>query len=152
MAVHVQSEDFDPAALIAGLTAGRTDIGGLATFIGQVRDENKGARVTSLTLEHYPGMTEKELARIEAEARQRWPLHDVVIVHRHGRLMPGDNIVFVGTSSSHRQAAFEACQFIMDYLKTDAPFWRLETTADGTEHWVEARQSDRDQRDRWQND
>ena len=139
--IRVQEEDFDIAAEIAALTGGRTDIGAVAAFIGLVRDMASSDSVTAMTLEHYPGMTEKELARIEAEAHSRWPLSGSLIVHRVGRLLPGDNIVLVVTASAHRQAAFESAQFLMDYLKTQAPFWKTEETGN-KKHWVEARQSD----------
>ncbi len=128
MAVRVQHEDFDIGAEVARLTAGRTDIGAVVTFTGVVRAENDGAGVAGMTLEHYPGMTETELARVEAEAGQRWPLQASLVVHRVGNLKPGDNIVLVVTASAHRQAAFDAAAFLMDYLKTRAPFWKKELT------------------------
>ncbi len=146
--IRVQEQDFDIGAEIAALRNGRTDIGAIASFVGLVRDHASGGEVTAMTLEYYPAMTEKELARIEAEARSRWPLLDSLVVHRVGRLDPGDNIVLVVTLSAHRQAAFEAAQFLMDYLKTKAPFWKVEETAGGRE-WVSARDSDGDEAARW---
>jgi molybdopterin synthase catalytic subunit len=146
--IRVQSQDFDIGAEIAALRSGRTDVGAIAAFIGTVRDQAGTNAVTAMTLEHYPGMTEKELARIEAEAHARWPLLDSLIVHRTGRLLPGDNIVLVITLSAHRDAAFEAARFLMDYLKTDAPFWKTEETAEGR-HWVAARESDQASAARW---
>lgn len=146
--IRVQEEDFDIAAEIAALTGGRKDIGAIAAFVGLVRDRASGESVTAMTLEHYPGMTERELARIEAEAHARWPLTGSAIVHRVGRLLPGDNIVLVITASAHRQAAFESAQFLMDYLKTQAPFWKTEETGESRQ-WVEARQSDDDAVSRW---
>lgn len=148
MAVRVQAEDFDIGAEVAALTAGRPSIGGVASFLGLVRDVAGGAPVTAMTLEHYPGMTERQLEAIEAEARARWPLDDVLIIHRHGRLEPGDRIVLVVTASAHREAAFDACRFLMDWLKTKAPFWKLEDTPDG-ERWVEAKSSDDQAAERW---
>ncbi|MBI4724962.1 MAG: molybdopterin synthase catalytic subunit MoaE [Rhodomicrobium sp.] len=146
--IRVQEQDFDIGAEVAALRNGRADIGAVAAFIGTVRDHAHSSGVTAMTLEHYPGMTEKELARIEAEARERWPLLDSLIVHRTGRLLPGDNIVLVITLSAHRQAAFEAAQFLMDYLKTQAPFWKTEETGKGS-HWVAARDSDEADAARW---
>ncbi len=148
MAVRVQREDFDVGAEIAVLTAGRTDIGGVATFLGLVRDIAGGDEVKAMTLEHYPGMTEKMLAEIEAEARERWPLDECLIIHRYGRLEPGDRIVLVVTASAHRQAALDSCAFLIDWLKTTAAFWKLEETGQG-EHWVEARESDDEAAARW---
>lgn len=150
MSVRVQREDFDIGAEVARLVAGRTDVGAVATFTGVVRGENGGGPIAGMTLEHYPGMTEKELARVEAEAGRRWPLQASLIVHRVGALRPGDNIVLVVTASTHRHAAFAAAEFLMDYLKTRAPFWKKELGADGNEHWVEARESDDAAAERWQ--
>jgi molybdopterin synthase catalytic subunit len=147
MAVRVQREDFDVGAEIAALTAGRADVGAVVTFTGRVRGAEGG--VAAMTLEHYPGMTEAELSRIEAEAQSRWPLRGSLIVHRVGELRPGDNIVLVVTSSAHRQAAFEAAGFLMDYLKTRAPFWKKETDASGKTVWVEAREADEHAVRRW---
>jgi molybdopterin synthase catalytic subunit len=146
--IKVQREDFDVGAELSGLTAGRTDVGGVASFVGLVRDLAGGAAVGAMTLEHYPGMTEKKLAEIEAEARRRWPLQASLIIHRYGRLEPGDRIVFVATASAHRQAALESCAFLIDWLKTKAPFWKLEETAAGPQ-WVEARDSDDAAAGRW---
>ncbi|MFQ5959370.1 MAG: molybdenum cofactor biosynthesis protein MoaE, partial [Alphaproteobacteria bacterium] len=131
MAVRVQSEDIDVGAEIAALTEGRHDIGGVVTFVGLVRDVAGGARIDAMTLEHYPGMTERKLAEVEAEARERWPLAASLIVHRYGRLEPGERIVLVVTAAAHRGAAFAACEFLIDWLKTKAPFWKLEETGDG---------------------
>jgi molybdopterin synthase catalytic subunit len=150
--IRVQSEDFDPGVEIAKLhTTGRSDIGAVASFVGLVRGESHGERLISMTLEHFPGMTERELARIEAAARARWRLDDVVIVHRVGELKPGARIVLVATAAAHRAAAFEAAEFLMDYLKTRAPFWKRELRTSG-EHWVEARDSDDEAAARWQKD
>jgi molybdopterin synthase catalytic subunit len=144
MAVRLQTEDFDPGAEMAALTAGDDGIGAIVTFTGLVR----GGAVTAMTLEHYPGMTERALAAIEAEARGRWPLKAALIVHRIGRLLPGERIVFVAAASESRHAAFEAASFLMDYLKTGAPFWKKEETAEGAV-WVDARDSDMTAMDRW---
>jgi len=146
--IRVQREDFDVGAELAALTAGRTDVGGLASFVGLVRDMAGGAAVGAMTLEHYPGMTEKKLAEIEAEAQRRWPLQASLIIHRYGRLEPGERIVLVATASPHRQAALESCAFLIDWLKTKAPFWKLEDTATGPQ-WVEARDSDDEAAARW---
>ncbi|WP_445679875.1 molybdenum cofactor biosynthesis protein MoaE [Radicibacter daui] len=139
MTVRVQEAPFDAGAETAALTASRTDIGGIASFVGLVRGE--GDAVRALTLEHYPGMTERRLAEIEAEARSRWELLDCLIIHRVGRMLPGEPIVLVLCASAHRGDAFAACQFLMDWLKTDAPFWKQEETPDGT-RWVDAKESD----------
>jgi molybdopterin synthase catalytic subunit len=147
--VRVQTEDFDIGAEVARLTLGRTDIGAVVTFTGTVRSGDGGAGVAGMTLEHYPGMTEAELARVEAEAARLWPLLGSLIVHRVGRLRPGDNIVLVVTASAHRQAAFAAAEFLMDYLKTRAPFWKKEVGSDGAERWVEARAADDAAAERW---
>ena len=149
MTVRVQAEDFDPGREIEAVTAGNTAIGGVASFIGLVRDMQDGTGVGAMTLEHYPGMTEKMLAEIEAEANRRWPLQSSLIVHRYGRLEPGDRIVLVVTASAHRQAALEACHFLIDWLKTKAPFWKLEETAGGEGRWVEARATDDVAAARW---
>jgi len=151
--IKVQREDFDAGAELAQLTAGRTDVGGVASFIGLVRDfvgqpGVGGGTVGAMTLEHYPGMTEKKLAEIEAEAQRRWPLQASLIIHRYGRLEPGDRIVLVATASPHRQAALESCAFLIDWLKTKAPFWKLEETAAGAQ-WVEARDADDAAAERW---
>ena len=149
--IRVQTEDFDVGTELAALTGGNHKIGGLAIFVGLVRDMAGGEAVGAMTLEHYPGMTEKMLAKIEAEARARWPLEASLIVHRVGRLEPGDRIVLVATASAHRHAAFEACEFLMDWLKTKAPFWKLEETGDGAK-WVDARASDDAAAARWAKD
>ncbi len=149
MGVKVQSEDFDVASEVDALTSGRTDIGAIVTFTGRVRDDDKGRPIKSMTLEHYPGMTEEELSRIEADANARWPLQASLIIHRTGELSPGDNIVLVVTASAHRQAAFEAAGFLMDYLKTRAPFWKKETGPGGESSWVEARENDETAATRW---
>ncbi|MGL4315027.1 MAG: molybdopterin synthase catalytic subunit MoaE [Pseudomonas sp.] len=148
MSVRVQVEAFDPGSELNALHAANLGIGAVVTFVGYVRDFNDGQDVCGMFLEHYPGMTEKALQQIASEAEQRWPLLRVEILHRVGRLEPGEPIVFVGTASSHRQAAFDACNFIMDYLKTRAPFWKKEDTAEGT-RWVEGRCSDQEAAQRW---
>lgn len=146
--IRVQSENFDLAAEIAALTRGKAGIGGVVSFIGLVRDVSDGAPVAAMTLEHYPGMTEKQLAAIEREACARWPLSASLIIHRYGRLEPGEQIMAVVTASAHRQAAFEAAEFLVDWLKTKAPFWKLESDG-GAENWVAARQSDDAAAQRW---
>lgn len=146
LTVRVQEDDFDLGAEVAALTAGRTDVGAVATFTGLVREIAPGGG--AMTLEHYPGMTEKALAAIAAEAAGRWPLAAATVIHRHGRLAPGDRIVMVATASAHRAAAFESAAFLMDYLKTRAPFWKLEESATGAA-WVAARDSDEDAARRW---
>jgi molybdopterin synthase catalytic subunit len=151
MAVRVQTEDFDAGAEIAALRASDPRVGAVAAFIGVARDVNDGTRVDSMTLEHYPGMTERALEDICVQARSRWNLIDVLIVHRVGTLKPTDQIVLVVVTSSHRGDAFAACEFVMDYLKTEAPFWKRETTAEGS-RWVQARESDDVARDRWDSD
>lgn len=149
MTVRIQHEDFDVGAEVARLRAGNPKIGAVASFIGVVRDLNEGADVATMTLEHYPGMTEKALAGIVEQARARWDLYDVLVIHRVGALQPTDQIVLVVVTSAHRGEAFAACEFVMDYLKTDATFWKKETTAAGT-RWVEARDSDDAARERWE--
>lgn len=148
MGVRVQTGDFDVAREIALLRGSDARVGAVASFIGVVRDENDAATVRTLTLEHYPGMTEKALAGILDEARRRWPIYDAVIIHRVGDLAPTDQIVLVAVSSAHRGEAFAACEFIIDYLKTQAPFWKKELTPEG-ERWVEARASDDEAAARW---
>jgi len=148
VAVRVQTEDFDVGAEVRGLSAGRTDIGAIATFTGLVRSEGEPGGLTAMTLEHYPDMTESELARVEAEANRRWPLLASLIIHRVGKLAPGDNIVLVVTASRHRQAAFAAAEFLMDYLKTRAPFWKQVELAD-RKTWVGAKAADDTAADRW---
>jgi len=150
MAVRVQQEDFDPGQEIAALTARNQAIGGLAVFVGLVREMSENRELSAMTLEHYPGMTERMLERIEAEARERWPLEDSLIIHRYGRLEPGDRIVLVAAASAHREAAFDACLFLIDWLKTKAPFWKLEEDREGRALWVEARDSDEEAAARWQ--
>jgi molybdopterin synthase catalytic subunit len=146
--VRVQEGDFDTGRELEALTQGRRDVGAVASFVGLVREANDGARVSAMTLEHYPGMTEKALQGICAEARARWDLIDTLVIHRVGALKPGDRIVLVGVSSAHRGDAFAACEFIMDYLKTRAPFWKREDTPQGS-RWVEARASDDAAADKW---
>ena len=148
MAVRIQEQDFDVSSELATLRAGDTRVGAVATFTGLVRDLNDAAQVSTLTLEHYPGMTEKALAQIVGDAKQRWDIYDALVIHRVGPLKPGDQIVFVAVTSAHRGESFAACQFIMDYLKTRAPFWKKEQTTEG-ERWVEARASDEDAAARW---
>lgn len=148
MKILVQESDFDPGAEIAALHAGQPRVGAVASFVGLVRDLNEGGNVSTLTLEHYPAMTEKSLRAIVDEAMRRWALLDVSVLHRTGRLRPQDRIVFVGVAAMHRGEAFAACEFIMDYLKTRAPFWKKEGTPEG-ERWVEARTSDDDAAERW---
>ena len=146
--IRVQHEDFDSGVELERLAAGDHGVGGVASFIGLVRDKGGSEGISALILEHYPGMTEKKLAEIEAEAQRRWPLSASLIIHRYGRLEPGDRIVLVATASSHRQAALEACAFLIDWLKTAAPFWKLEEVGDEA-RWVEARDSDDDAAARW---
>ena len=148
MPVRIQEQDFDVSSELATLRAGDTRVGAVATFTGLVRDLNDAAQVSTLTLEHYPGMTEKALAQIVDDAKQRWDIYDALVIHRVGPLKPGDQIVFVAVTSAHRGESFAACQFIMDYLQTRAPFWKKEQTPEG-ERWVEARASDEDAAARW---
>jgi molybdopterin synthase catalytic subunit len=149
LTVRVQEDDFDVGAEVRRITAGRTDIGAIVTFTGTVRGGEERTPLASMTLEHYPGMTERELARVEAEALQRWALQASLIVHRVGTLKPGDNIVLVVTASAHRQDAFASAEFLMDYLKTRAPFWKNEVGADGKKTWVDARETDDRAVERW---
>lgn len=151
MKIVVQGEAFDLGAEVDAIRAGRTDIGAVASFVGLARDLNDGSGVTAMTLEHYPGMTEKALTELVDEACTRWALLDVTVIHRIGRLLPGAPIVLVAVASRHRGEAFAACEFIMDFLKTRAPFWKKEETADGA-RWVEARASDDAAAARWQQD
>jgi molybdopterin synthase catalytic subunit len=144
MNISIQEADFDVGAEITTLTADSTDVGAVASFVGLVR----GGEIQAMTLEHYPAMTEKALADIVDEAKRRWELLSVRVIHRVGRLLPGDRIVLVVVSSTHRQAAFAACEFIMDYLKTRAPFWKREETSAGS-RWVDARESDDEALRRW---
>lgn len=148
MAIRVQAGAFDPGAEVNAMQAANAGVGAVVSFVGYVRDFNDGHDVAGMFLEHYPGMTEKALAGIAAEAEQRWPLLKQEVIHRVGALEPGEPIVFVGVASAHRQAAFEACEFVMDYLKTRAPFWKKEHTADGP-RWVDGRSSDHAAADRW---
>jgi len=141
MKILVQAEAFELGAEFDAMRGGRTDIGAIASFVGLARDMNEGSGVAAMTLEHYPGMTEKALATLVEAANARWDLLDVTVIHRVGRLLPGDPIVLVAVASSHRSEAFAACEFIMDYLKTQAPFWKKEETPQG-ERWVDARASD----------
>jgi molybdopterin synthase catalytic subunit len=148
MSVSVQEADFDVGAEIAALTAGDARVGAVASFVGLVRDVNDGSGVSEMTLEHYPGMTEKALQEIIVEAQSRWDIYAVRVIHRIGRLLPTDRIVFVAVSSAHRGEAFAACEFIMDYLKTRAPFWKREVTPEGA-RWVDAREGDDHSAARW---
>ena len=152
MSVSVQEADFDAGAEIAALSSGREDVGAVASFVGRVRADkaasNDGGAVRAMTLEHYPGMTEKALEAVVAEAQGRWDIYGVRLIHRVGRLLPGDRIVLVAVASAHRGEAFAACEFIMDYLKTRAPFWKKEETAEGG-RWVDARESDDQAASRW---
>ena len=147
--VRIQAEDFSVADEVAALAGGRADVGAVVTFTGLCRDEN--GRLTALELEHYPGMAEAEVLRVAEEAARRWPLDGVTVIHRFGRIRPGENIVLVATASAHRRAAFEAAAFLMDFLKTRAPFWKREHLADGTAgQWVEARTEDDAAAERWE--
>ena len=146
--IFVQEHDFDPGDEIAKLSAGNTHVGGVCAFVGLVRDFADGGILQAMTLEHYPGMTQKQLQAIEREALERWPLEATLIIHRYGRLQPGDRIVMVGVASVHREAAFEACHFLIDWLKTKAPFWKKEETQ-GNEHWVDAKHADDAAARRW---
>ncbi len=148
MAVRVQTGDFDIGAEIAALRKGDARVGGVASFIGVVRDLNEGDSVAEMTLEHYPGMTESALEKIVAESKSRWDIYDALVIHRVGKLKPTDQIVLVVVTSAHRGEAFQACEFLMDYLKTKAPFWKKEQTGQGG-RWVEARATDDTAADRW---
>jgi molybdopterin synthase catalytic subunit len=146
--VRVQAEDFDAAAEAQALAAGRRNVGALVTFVGLCRDD--GGRLEALEIEHYPGMAEAEIARVAAEAEARWPLLGVVAIHRYGAIAPGEQIVLVAAAAAHRRDAFEAAQMLMDYLKTQAPFWKRARGLDGAAgEWIEARASDDDQAARW---
>lgn len=147
--IKVQDAPIDVGAELAALSAGRTDIGAVASFVGLVRDVAGDRQIGAMTLEHYPGMTEKKLAEIEAQANARWPLQASLIVHRYGRMLPGEPIVLVATAAQHRAAALEACAFLIDWLKTKAPFWKLEETADA-QRWVDAREADERAAGRWE--
>ncbi|MFN3398091.1 MAG: molybdopterin synthase catalytic subunit MoaE [Sulfurimicrobium sp.] len=148
MAVRVQQEDFDVGAELLALRQGNPKIGAIASFVGLVRDINEGDSVAGMTLEHYPGMTEKALAAIVGQAQGRWDIYDALVIHRTGDLKPTDQIVLVAVTGAHRGETFAACEFIMDYLKTQAPFWKREKTAEG-ERWVDARESDEKAAQRW---
>ena len=149
MVVKVQREDFDVGGELSALTNNNIQIGGITSFIGLVRDISGNDTLKAMTLEHYPGMTEKKLCQIEASAKKRWSLENSLIVHRYGRLNPGDKIVLVATASSHRKAAFESCAFLIDWLKTKAPFWKLEDTKMAGRRWVEAKLADDQAAERW---
>jgi molybdopterin synthase catalytic subunit len=149
MGVKVQTEDFDVGKEMAVLRQGNPKIGAIASFVGLVRDINEGADVFTMALEHYPGMTEKALQEIVDEAKRRWDIYDVLVIHRVGELKPLDQIVLVATTSAHRGEAFASCEFVMDYLKTKAPFWKREETPQGA-RWVDARESDDKAAQRWQ--
>jgi len=151
MTVRVQVEDFDVAAELRTLRSASAEIGAVVSFIGQVRDINDGGDVQTLTLEHYPGMTERALEKIAHEAQSRWDIHDSLVIHRVGTLNPQDQIVFVAVTSQHRGEAFKACEFIMDYLKTQAPFWKKEATSQG-ERWIDAKLSDDAAQARWKSE
>ena len=148
MTVRVQTGDFDVGAEMAAMRHGNPKIGAIASFVGVVRDLNEGADVAEMTLEHYPGMTEKALEKIVGETRARWDIYDALVVHRVGTLKPTDQIVLVVVASAHRGEAFQACEFLMDYLKTRAPFWKKEKTPEGA-RWVDARTADDESADRW---
>ena len=152
MAIRVQVEAFDPGAEVNAMHAANVGVGAVVSFVGYVRDFNDGREVSGMFLEHYPGMTEKALVDIVNQARARWPLQECTLIHRIGDLLLGDQIVLVAVSSAHREAAFEACHFIMDFLKTRAPFWKKELTAEGIQRWVEAKQSDDAAAARWRQD
>jgi molybdopterin synthase catalytic subunit len=148
MPVRIQTQDFDAGAEIAALRRNRPEVGAIASFIGVCRDANDGTAVTKMTLEHYPGMTERALENIVAEVKSRWNVMDVLVIHRVGELKPTDQIVLVVVTGAHRGEAFSGCEFIMDYLKTRAPFWKKEETPQGA-RWVEARSSDDEAAERW---
>jgi molybdopterin synthase catalytic subunit len=148
MSVRLQEADFDVAAEMASLLGGRTDVGAVVTFAGICRGTESGEPISAIVLEHYPGMTEAEIERHVDEARQRWALLDVTVIHRHGRIAPGENIVLVITASSHRHDAFAAAEFLMDYLKTRAPIWKREERQ-GTSRWIEAKATDDEAAERW---
>ena len=148
MAVSVQTEDFDAGLEISRLRNARKDTGAVVSFIGLVRDLNEGDQVSQLTLDHYPGMTEKALEAIVSQAQNRWAIFDAIVIHRVGTLQATEQIVLVAVSSAHRSEAFKACEFIMDYLKTEAPFWKKERTQSG-ERWLDAKSTDDEARERW---
>jgi len=148
MTVRIQTADFDLSAEIAALRSGDLEVGAIVSFVGTVRDMNEGSQVNSMELEHYAGMTEKALADIIVEAKSRWSMHEALVIHRIGKMLPGEQIVLVAVTGQHRGEAFAACEFIMDYLKTAAPFWKKEATPTG-EHWVDARSTDDEAMERW---
>jgi molybdopterin synthase catalytic subunit len=148
MALRIQTADFDLSTEIAALRAGDLEVGAIVSFVGTVRDMNEGSQVNSMELEHYAGMTEKALADIIVEAKSRWSIHEALVIHRIGKMLPGEQIVLVAVTGQHRGEAFAACEFIMDYLKTAAPFWKKEATPTG-EHWVDARSTDDEAMERW---
>jgi molybdopterin synthase catalytic subunit len=148
--IRIQREDFDPGAELEALTTGRTDIGAIVSFVGLVRDHAGKAAISSMTLEHYPGMAERQAEELEAEARKRWPIQECLIIHRYGTLEPGDRIVLVIVASPHRGDAFRAAEFLIDWLKTKAPFWKREVTDKG-ELWVAAKDEDDQAAERWEN-
>jgi len=149
MTVRIQTADFDLSTEIAALRSGDLEVGAIVSFVGTVRDMNDGSQVNSMELEHYAGMTEKALAAIIVDAKSRWTIHQALVIHRIGKMLPGDQIVLVAITGQHRGEAFAACEFIMDYLKTAAPFWKKEATPTG-EHWVDARSTDDEAMERWQ--
>ena len=148
MTVRIQTADFDLSTEIAALRSGDLEVGAIVSFVGTVRDMNLGSQVNSMELEHYAGMTEKALADIIVEAKSRWSIHEALVIHRIGKMLPGEQIVLVAVTGQHRGEAFAACEFIMDYLKTAAPFWKKEATPTG-EHWVDARSTDDEAMERW---
>ena len=148
MTVRIQTADFDLSTEIAALRSGDLEVGAIVSFVGTVRDMNDGSQVNSMELEHYAGMTEKSLADIIVEAKSRWSIHEALVIHRIGKMLPGEQIVLVAVTGQHRGEAFAACEFIMDYLKTAAPFWKKEATPTG-EHWVDARSTDDEAMERW---
>ena len=148
MAVRIQTADFDLSTEIAALRSGDLQVGAIVSFVGTVRDMNEGSQINSMELEHYAGMTEKALADIIVEAKSRWSIHEALVIHRIGKMLPGEQIVLVAVTGQHRGEAFAACEFIMDYLKTAAPFWKKEATPAG-EHWVDARSTDDEAMERW---
>ena len=148
MTVRIQTADFDLSTEIAALRSGDLQVGAIVSFVGTVRDMNEGSQVNSMELEHYAGMTEKALADIIVEAKSRWSIHEALVIHRIGKMLPGEQIVLVAVTGQHRGEAFTACEFIIDYLKTAAPFWQKEATPPG-EHWVDARSTDDEAMARW---
>lgn len=150
--VTVQQQDFDVSQLCGALQGSNSEVGGLATFVGVMRSSNAGTALRSMRLEHYPGMTEASIRDIIQQAGERWPLLACRVVHRVGDILPGEQIVFVGVAARHRGEAFQACEFVMDYLKSQAPFWKKETTVDGHSQWLDARDSDRQALGKWRRD